>query len=92
MPLAATSPTPGISPGTAFTPVVVSTLTNPEPVQASDGKVHLAYELVLTNAAPFPARIDKVEVLNAVTGRAVLVLTGAALRADLTPCRRPARR
>jgi hypothetical protein len=40
---------------------------------------------VLTNAAPFPARIDKVEVLNAVTGRVVLVLTGAALRADLTP-------
>ena len=85
MPLAATSPTPGISPGTAFTPVVVSTLTHPEPVQASDGKVHIAYELVLTNAAAFPARIDRVEVLNAVTGRAVLVLTGAALRADLTP-------
>ena len=81
---AATSPAPGISPGTAFTPVDVSTLTDPEPVKASDGKVHLAYELVLTNATAFPARIDQVEVRDAATHRDILVLTGAALRADLT--------
>lgn len=81
---AATPPAPGISPGTAFTPVGVSTLTDPEPVEASDGKVHIAYELVLTDAAAFPARIDKVEVSDAATHRDLLVLTGAALRADLT--------
>ena len=40
---------PGISPDTQFTPVTGLVLTSLVPVKASDGKVHIAYELVLTN-------------------------------------------
>src|SRR4026209_2064209 len=40
----------GISPVTAFTPLVSQVLTTPQPVKASDGNYHIAYELLLTNA------------------------------------------
>ena len=39
----------GLHPGTKFTPVAASTLTVPEPFEASDGRIHLAYELLLMN-------------------------------------------
>src|SRR5262245_8488943 len=48
----APSGTPGISPETQFTPVTAAVLTEPMPVEASDGQYHLAYELLLTNALP----------------------------------------
>ena len=41
----------GIDPGTKFSPVFASTLAAPAAVKATDGKVHLAYELLITNAA-----------------------------------------
>jgi hypothetical protein len=74
----------GIRPGTAFTAVFTSTLTTPAPVRATDGKVHLAYELLVTNATALPVRIDDVEVRDGRTHRPLLTLTGAALRAALT--------
>ena len=46
----------GLRPGTQFTPVTASTLTVPEPVQGSDGRIHLAYELVLLNVTALPVR------------------------------------
>src|SRR4051794_26299060 len=48
---------PGIAKGTEGTAVASSTLTTPQAVPGSDGKWHLAYELLLTNVAPFPLRI-----------------------------------
>jgi hypothetical protein len=59
-----TQPTGGLRPGTQFTPVIASTLTTPEPVRGSDGRIHLAYELLLTNATAFSIRISQVEVLG----------------------------
>jgi len=48
-----------------FTPLVVSTLTdNVRPFPGTDGKTHLVYELVLTNASATPATIEKVEVVD----------------------------
>src|SRR5215472_8281981 len=44
----------GLRPGTQFTPVTDSTLTIPEPVKGSDGRIHLAYELLLTKARALP--------------------------------------
>src|ERR1700693_670319 len=35
----------------ALTPIVGSVLASPMPVAATDGKTHLAYELVLTNTS-----------------------------------------
>jgi peptidase M23-like protein len=64
-------------------------LTVPEPVKASDGRIHLAYELLLTNASALPVRISQVEVADAATHQALLNLTGAALRADFTPIGAP---
>src|SRR3984893_7083458 len=48
-----------------FTPVIVSAL-NPstEAFLATDGKHHVVYELVLINANPTPATIQKIEVLE----------------------------
>jgi hypothetical protein len=76
---------PGISPDTHFTPVAGLVLTSPVPVKASDGKVHIAYELVLTNALHFEVDINIVEVRDAVSKQVVLSLTGSELVAHMNP-------
>ncbi len=80
----------GLRPGTQFTPVTASTLTVPEPVAGSDGRTHLAYELLLLNVTAMPVRISQVEVQDATTHQALLNLTGAALTAAFTPVGGPA--
>ena len=75
----------GLRPGTQFTPVTASTLTVPEPVQGSDGRIHVAYELLLLNVTALPVRVDQVQVLDASTHEAVLNLTGTVLTAAFTP-------
>jgi hypothetical protein len=82
-------PGAGVRPGTKFTPVTASTLTVPEPFEGSDGRVHLVYELLLLNNSAFSVRISQVEVLDASTRRALLNLTGAALKAEFTPVGAP---
>ena len=76
---------PGISPDTQFTPVTVLVLTSPVPVKASDSKVHIAYELVLTNALHFEVDINTVEVRDAASKQVVLSLTGSELAAHMNP-------
>ena len=80
----------GLRPGTQFTPVTASTLTVPEPVAGSDGRIHLAYELLLLNVTAVPVRISQVEVQDATTHQSLLDLTGAALTAAFTPVGGPA--
>jgi hypothetical protein len=48
----------------------------------TDGRVHLTYELTLTNVATAPVRVDAVELHDAATAALVPGSTG---RADLTP-------
>jgi Peptidase family M23 len=49
-----------------FTPLIASGLTaNTRPFLGTDGRVHLVYELVLTNANPTAATLEKIEVLDA---------------------------
>lgn len=79
----------GLRPGTQFTAVTASTLTVPEPFEGSDGRIHLAYELLLTNPTALPVRISQVQVLDASTRRALLSLTGTALSAEFTPLGAP---
>lgn len=45
----------------AYSPVIVSVTNPPIPTQATDGRTHLAYELLLINASPSPATIESVE-------------------------------
>lgn len=46
------------------TPVVAGVLSPPVPVPATDGKVHLAYELQLTNVLPHDLTLTSVTVLD----------------------------
>lgn len=72
-------PGTGISPDTQFTPLASSVLTTPAPVLGSDGRRHIAYELTLTNLAPFALDIRSVQVRDPARDRALLTLSGAAL-------------
>jgi hypothetical protein len=47
-----------------FTPLVMSVLDTPIPVKGSDGRLHLVYELLVTNAYKLDFEIVSVEVLD----------------------------
>jgi biotin carboxyl carrier protein len=86
---AAPPPTPptvpfqsGIDRAAKVTQLSASFVRTPEPVEMSDGKVHLTYELVLTNVAPAPVRVDRIELHDAAT---TALVPGATGRVDLTP-------
>ena len=73
----------GISPATAFTPLVSNVLTTPQPVKASDGQYHIAYELLLTNAIGAPIEVAEVEIRDKRSGRILLALGGAELQQQI---------
>ena len=59
-------PAPGNKPEPdRFTPLIASPLMgNTQPFLGTDGRWHVVYELVLTNAMPTPATLQKLEVLD----------------------------
>jgi hypothetical protein len=69
----------GIGPNTQFTPLAAQVLTTPQAVKMSDGKYHLAYELLLTNATGAAIEIQTVEVRDDSDGDVILSLSGTAL-------------
>jgi murein DD-endopeptidase MepM/ murein hydrolase activator NlpD len=79
-PSAADTPSGGTS---VFTPVAASVLRAPIPVPATDGRVHLAYELQISNILASPATINAVEVVG--DGRSLLRLEGDALAEWIKP-------
>ncbi len=68
-----------------YTPLIVSPLTPvTQAFLGTDGKLHLVYELVLTNASPTSATLQKVEAVDAANPSRVLAgWEGKALLADL---------
>lgn len=62
-----------------FTPVAAQVLATPEPVLASDGRIHVEYELILTNHAYPPAKetVKRIQVLAG--GKVIDSLAGARL-------------
>jgi hypothetical protein len=72
-------------PGVAFTPLAGSALSRPTAVKATDGTYHVAYELLLTNTSPLPAKVEQVQVRDARSGRVLSTLSGAALAANINP-------
>jgi murein DD-endopeptidase MepM/ murein hydrolase activator NlpD/pimeloyl-ACP methyl ester carboxylesterase len=66
--------------GTRLTPVIQKVLSTPRWYRATDGRVHLSYELLLTNTVPLPIDIRAVRVLDE-DGRTVATLTGSRLQA-----------
>jgi hypothetical protein len=79
-PSASDTPAGGVS---VFTPVAASVLRAPIPVPATDGGVHLAHELQITNILASPATINAVEVVG--DGRSLLRLEGDALAEWIKP-------
>lgn len=77
-------PGTGIEPGTSFTPLAASTLTTPTAVLGTDGKQHIAYELVLTNATAEAAKVERVEVRAPGVKRPLAKIGGHQLVADMT--------
>ena len=64
-----------------LTPVLLSVFSTPRWFRGDDGKVHLVYELFLTNALRVPANLIRLDVLDGETGRSVSSLSGADLKA-----------
>jgi hypothetical protein len=62
-----------------FTPLVENVYSPPRWFTGTDGKVHLVYELYLTNGLPMPAIVNTVAVLDANSGATLLRLTGPSL-------------
>ncbi|MEU1469392.1 M23 family metallopeptidase [Streptomyces sp. NPDC005761] len=74
-------------PGPQFTPLTAAVMTKPAPFNATDGRTHLSYELLTTNAlsSSTPVRLDRVDVLDARTKRVVGSLSGQALAEAANP-------
>jgi Peptidase family M23 len=73
---------PGVAamdPGPTFTGLAASFLTHPQPVRGTDGRFHIAYELMLTDTTQFPLNVKRVEVRDGKTHRVLLSLDGHAL-------------
>jgi hypothetical protein len=69
-----------------FTPVAASVVAPPQPVEGSDGRTHLAYELLLINRSfnP-PAKVTVRGVQALAGGKAVASLAGKSLAAVMFP-------
>jgi hypothetical protein len=69
-----------------FTPLAARVLHAPEPVRGGDGRMHLAYELVVSNDSAFPPRPVTVrKVVAEAGGKPVETLAGAHLTEMMEP-------
>jgi hypothetical protein len=69
-----------------LTPLVASVLALPQPVLGADDRIHLPYELLVTNMSPSMMQIDAVDTLDVGSqNRVVATLTGPALAAAVQP-------
>ena len=78
------APGTGVRPGTQFSAFEAQVLTRPQAVLGTDGKRHLAYELVLTGTTPASLKVTNVRVRDARTKRVLLSLSGRRLSSHLT--------
>ncbi len=77
------TPTPYAA-GGQISPLVETGLTTPRWFTGTDGQVHLAYELWLTNPLPAPVTVGAVEVFDADAGTTLMRLEGDTLLAAMT--------
>ena len=67
-----------------FTPLTEAVNSTPRWFLGTDGKAHLVYELLLTNALTVPVTVTAVEVRNDHLGAALIDLTGPSLLAAMS--------
>lgn len=70
----------GVLPGEEYTFLVASPLSAPNPVTGADGRVHLAYEILVTNPSHIYIGLDKLEAVDS-AGAALATLEGDGLAA-----------
>jgi hypothetical protein len=75
----------GSDPSQQFTGLAASVLTRPGAVRGTEGRFHIAYELLLTGATRFAVDVEQVEVRDARTHRVPLSLAGRALSSRMNP-------
>jgi hypothetical protein len=85
----------GIDPGQELTGLAASVLTHPRAVRGTDGRLHIAYELVLTGMTALAVDVERVEVRDAKTQRVLLSTVqqpsdGDTSRAPPAGCSAPA--
>jgi hypothetical protein len=66
----------GVEPEHHFTGLAARVLTRPSAVRGTDGRFHIAYELVLTGATPLAVDVERVDVRDAKTQRMLLRFPG----------------
>jgi len=66
-----------------FSGLAATFITHPHAVRASDGRFHIAYELVLTNTTQYALDLGDVQVRDARTHRVLRSLSGAALKSRM---------
>jgi D-alanyl-D-alanine carboxypeptidase len=64
---------PGV-PDEQVTPVLTSFVAPPLPARLSDEKIHVLYELVLTNVTNIPFTIEKLEAVDAQSGKSPIAI------------------
>lgn len=65
-----------------YTPVIQEVQAQPRWFEGDDGRVHLQYEMLLTNASPLAVEVNSVEVLDG-AGQRVRRLSGKALESAM---------
>lgn len=66
----------------SFTPAILRVMSRPSWFRGTDGEVHLAYELEVTNAFPVAITVTSVDVLDPRGDRPEVTLTGEELAAS----------
>lgn len=69
-----------LKPGEVYSSIVIAPISDPNPVAGADGRIHLAYELLVTNPSRLFVTLDKVEALDA-AGAVLSTMEGDALAA-----------
>ncbi len=68
----------------SFTPAILRVMSRPSWFRGTDGKVHLAYELEVTNVFPVAITVTSVDVPDARGDRPDVTLTGEELAASMS--------
>lgn len=66
------------------TPVLLSAASRPIPFRGADGRVHIDYELQVTNARAVQVKLVSLEVLDAATGKVLSAVAGADVAATFS--------
>jgi hypothetical protein len=71
--------------GQQLTGLAARVLSRPSAVRGTDGRFHIAYEVVLTNMTQFAVNVERIDVRDAKTHRVLQSLAGPTLSSRMNP-------